>query len=495
LSGSSPAHTWLWAAAVVVACRGGGDRGRDFDDRPDSGSSSTAHTGVGTATTFDTALGSPDWCPFHPCAADVYVAKFTPDDDPDSADDSSSSADPATTAGTTLALAEGMLLVGAPSQGAPYHWSEVYVVRATDLSFVGSWWRDWDAFFGASVATADVDRDGTSEVAIGAPYDVHWPGNGGAYLLSGVPEPDMEVLEDPALLVLRDGIEDSPATYKVGTRVALLDLQGTGSYELIAATEGLARDDPSALYGVDVSLRGELTPLDASWSIVGPAGFGWSPTGWDGDGDGIDDLVTLDSLGAVARFASPLARGTISTDATTRWTQSPSSEVGALEPTGRLGDLTGDGLADLGLGDTKLAVTAYRAGGAYLVEGGDLTSRSVDDLPIQGHGAASGDAWGTSMASGDLDGDGQADLVLGARGMPPGDDLPGRVLAFYGPLSCPLEESAAAFVVYGEQSGDYFGSAVATYDADVDGRSEIYVGAYGHDRGAVYLFHTTTFDP
>jgi hypothetical protein len=168
-----------------------------------------------------------------------------------------------------------------------------------------------------------------------------------------------------------------------------------------------------------------------------------------------------------------------------------------------LGDLNGDGTADLVVGargtfgDDQGAVHIQflSPAGTTLATaliGGGSNAAGLSTLP--------NDRFGTAIANlGDLDGDGVVDLAVGAPGDDTGGDDRGAVYILF----LNADGTLKSFSRIAHESGggptladrDYFGSAVtAVGDIDGDGVTELAVGVPGDDfggnqRGAVYLLN------
>ena len=143
------------------------------------------------------------------------------------------------------------------------------------------------------------------------------------------------------------------------------------------------------------------------------------------------------------------------------------------------GDVNGDGYADVIVGAWTSDTVAGDAGSAYVYFGGP----AADDVPdLTFHGQSYGDNFGTSVSSaGDVNGDGFGDLIVGAWRSFAGGSLTGRAYIFHGG---PAADEFPDRVLIGAAFDDRFGLSVASAgDVNADGFSDVLVGAAGNDAG------------
>jgi hypothetical protein len=101
-------------------------------------------------------------------------------------------------------------------------------------------------------------------------------------------------------------------------------------------------------------------------------------------------------------------------------------------------------------------------------------------------GEAAGDAFGYAVGpAGDVNGDGYADVIVGAYGNDAGGSAAGRAYVF---LGTPIPDAAADFTLTGEATLDNLGFAVAgSCDFDGDGFGDVVIGAPYSDTGRVTI--------
>ncbi|MDG1950892.1 MAG: MopE-related protein, partial [bacterium] len=179
--------------------------------------------------------------------------------------------------------------------------------------------------------------------------------------------------------------------------------------------------------------------------------------------------------------------GTITaSDADSRFLGTNDSEY-AGETLISVGDIDGSGYADIIIG-----APMNEEGAISIIFDPSTGDTNLTDADIIFFGQTSGDYAGKAITTGDIDDDGETDLVIGA----PGAD---EIYAFLGPISgfdATLSPEDADIVYMSEESGDWGGVSLASGgDMDGDGDCELVMGAYQNtnsdestNAGAVYVF-------
>jgi hypothetical protein len=226
-------------------------------------------------------------------------------------------------------------------------------------------------------------------------------------------------------------------------------------------------------------------------------------------------MLGLTSLLAI-RLANAQFAGTevdLSTDVQdfTAWGTTDADATGSAV---LVADLNADGIPDLitaargadGPSDTRGEFT----GEVDIRFGTRIYGRTQDFLATAPnviiYGVGANDQLARSLAAGDLNGDGKADLVLGvpvADGPSDGRPAGGEVYVLYGRASWPATidlknadpaTTNADVTIFGAAADDQLGRAVAVGDVNGDGRADLVASAFladanGFDSGAVYVFY------
>jgi hypothetical protein len=366
----------------------------------------------------------------------------------------------------------------------------IYPITIDPLTTSPAWTAESDqanAFFGYSVATAgDVNGDGFSDVIVGAPlFDSGQPDQGRAFVFHGSasglsPTPNWTAESDQA-----------GAWYgrSVGTAG---DVNGDGFADVIvgAYTYDNGQIDEGRAFVYHGSAAGlSPTPSWTAESDQNSAWFGISvATAGDVNADGYDDVIVgahgFDN-GQVDEGRAFVYHGSASgLSPTPNWT-AEGDQAGARfgNSVGTAGDMDGNGYSDVIIGAPFLDNGQIDEGAAFLYPasvGGLLLSPA---WTAEGSQAAA--AFGLSVSTaGDVNGDGYADLLVGAQLYDNGQTDEGRAFVYYG---SPFGPSVVPdWTAESNQPNGWFANSVATAgDVNGDGYADIIVGDFIFDDGEV----------
>ncbi len=154
-------------------------------------------------------------------------------------------------------------------------------------------------------------------------------------------------------------------------------------------------------------------------------------------------------------------------------------------------DVDGDGYPDLLVGATGESSVGSNAGAAYLVLGPLDRSAKLDSADAKLAGYASSVVGGSVRLVSDLNGDGLGELLVGGTASS-SRTASGYGFLFYGPVSGAHSVASADLEITTSTALDYLGVAVTSGDLDGDGLEELILGASGDDgsggaAGAVWV--------
>jgi len=351
--------------------------------------------------------------------------------------------------------------------------SELYTLRPSGGAKIDG--AD-DHFGHACAALGDLDGDGASEIAVGA------------YLFDAADDDPDSVDENTGVVFVFSG-RTGELVHRLGglewgdrlgyALCSLPDRDGDGRPELVAGVQKTETREGVINAGcVQVVSTATWEPLQRTDGPGWEAHFGTRLiTIDDVDGDGVREIVASASMYAAREDVDPERGAAALISGATGKLLLAFEGAGPLDHLGfslaGLGDLDGDGREDVALGANQSGWISDFSGPGYVRMHSTADGRALAVL----RGEQDGDQFGWTLVNvGDRDGDGHAELLVGApRALKTrGPDLGrrGRLYLISG------ADFRVLRVLSGLAVDDQFGvSAALLDDLDGDGRREVLVGA------------------
>jgi hypothetical protein len=341
---------------------------------------------------------------------------------------------------------------------------------------------------GRALAMGDVNGDGKADLIMGAPgaagKNGARPGSGDVFVLYGRSAPaatyDLATTSNSNVRIYGQNNNDS-----LGRAITVVDFDGDGIGDIAVSAIGYDANSLSSTGRVYV-IKG-ATNLSGDKDLATTSNF----------------LVAFDGIDAGDEAGSALAAGQFGDGTATPCANCKDLVIGA--PQG-----SGPTVNDVRPSAGEVYIVRGRTG---LSAGTAISLKDVASPPFNLittiYGDQAGDTLGTSVAAGDIDGDGLTDVLIGAPQAygPSGQRIAaGRALMYRGSASWAHTIDAHTvdpdLLVYGQRINDNLGFAVAAGDINNDNFQDAIMGAFAsggptNDRalaGAVFVISPVDTD-
>jgi hypothetical protein len=412
-------------------------------------------------------------------------------------------------------------IVGAPLS-AGYGKVYVYHGSSSGLNLTENWTTDSDiadSKFGKSAHTAgDVNGDGFGDVIVGAPqYKNNKHVEGAAFVWFGS-STGLKSSISPSHADCKIVCNQNPAAFG-SSAVCAGDVNGDGFSDLIIGAPSFTGNYEYQGEGAVFLFYGSSRKFSSSanWGVEGNqtyAGLGTSaPTTGDVNGDGYADILIgaeyYDNGETNEGMAFVYQGSAAGPGPTPQWTaESNQADSGFVRALSFTGDVNGDGYDDIIIGAYKYDNDQTDEGAAFVWYGsaaGLGLNGNPGNAAWMAEGNQEGSNFGASVdTAGDVNGDGYADVLIGALAYMNGEGQEGAAFMWYGSasgLGANGTPDNADWKAEGDNSHALFGSSVATAgDVNGDSYSDIIISASQYTNiefheGAVFVYYGSYIGP
>ena len=361
--------------------------------------------------------------------------------------------------------------------------------------------------YGISVACAgDVNGDGYSDVIVGSSST----GSNPSYALTyqggpsgSIPNSNLSILGTPAYD--RYGLSVSSAG----------DINGDGYSDVIVGAIGYSINNDSRLNGEVYIYYGSALGLDVSHPAIlqinNSTEIGWCvSSAGDINGDGYDDILVGSKFASNKNTSSQYynqgyvyifmgSSAGIATGATPFATLMGANDNDLFGfSVSSAGDVNGDGYGDIIIGAPGVHTSVTDGGAAYIYLGNALgiPSSATPATTLVLASPTAFEDFGASVANaGDVNGDGYADIIIGAPNLgsaynieddnnQDGGSGNGATYVYYGSATGIANTASSTKIVTSTSNLDFGISVSSAGDVDGDGYSDIIVGASSGDNNS-----------